>query len=247
MYDQVTVEVYQDNKMIASAPINEAERVASGYYYAGSFETSALPVSLVPYQIVWKYSLSGGPIYRDSCSLWVVNSSILSCIEDCKAKINKARTTLYGTHDSMYKVDTLMTWLRRAADAFNGAYGVFTSFTFLNAKGSIREYWLLYAELFAIESQYLLEGEKAFNFQGSNISLDVDKTQYLDSAASKIQSRLDNEFKPFKQNLVIRGATSGDGSVDPTILQKGAIGAVGISISQVSLWSRFRPIIPRRF
>jgi hypothetical protein len=100
----------------------------------------------------------------------------------------------------------------------------------LNAKGAIREYWLMYAEMFAIEAQYLAEGESAFNYQGANISLDVDRTGFLDSAASKIQSRLDNEFKNVKQVMVMRGATSGDGSVDPARLQKGAIGAVGVSI-----------------
>ncbi|MEK9322795.1 hypothetical protein, partial [Escherichia coli] len=61
-------------------------------------------------------------------------------------------------------------------DAFNGAYGQFTSFTMTNARGPIREYWLLYAELAAIQSQYLAEGEKAFNYQGAAISLEVDRT-----------------------------------------------------------------------
>ncbi|MDN3080092.1 hypothetical protein, partial [Enterococcus faecium] len=71
--------------------------------------------------------------------------------------------------------------------------------------------------------------KKAFNYQGAAISLEVDRTQYLETAARDIQSRLDSEIKDVKVNLIIKGNTSGDGSADPTKLQPGAIGAVGFS------------------
>ena len=245
-YDQVFVELYRDNSMVGSLRVTNPIRVSSGYHYASSLDTAQLPVNLVPYRVVWKYSQSSGPTYRDHTSLWVINATILSAIEDCRAKINKARTTLYGTPDHQFPPETIMTWLRRAADSFNGAYGNFTSFTFTNAKGVIREFWLLYAELFSVESQYLAEGEKAFNFQGAAISLDVDRTQYLEAAASRIQQRLDSECKALKQNLIIKGCVSGDGSADPYRLQKGAIGAVGITRTQASPWGLFRPVLPVR-
>ena len=137
-----------------------------------------------------------------------------------------------------------MLWLRRARDAFNGAPGGFTSFTMLNAKGSIREYWLMYAELGAIEAQYMAEGEKAFNFSGAAISLDIDRTGFLDSAASKIQSRIDNEIKPFRQNLIIKGNVAGDGSADPSRLRAGALGSVGITITPASPWGPYHQGLP---
>jgi len=103
---------------------------------------------------------------------------------------------------------------------------------------------LMYAEVLAIESQYMAEGEKAFNFSGAAISLDVDRTGYLDNAASKIQSRLDNEIKPFKQNLIIKGQTSGDGSADLSKLAQGALGSVGITITPASPWGPYRSGLP---
>jgi hypothetical protein len=152
--------------------------------------------------------------------------------------VNKARTTLYGRPDLLYPVPTCLTWLRRGADAFNIAYGQFTNFTFTNALGGIREFWLLEAELAAIQAQYLAEGEKAFSYQGAQISLEVDRTSYLDTAANAIQSRLDNELKSIKTNLIIKGNTSGDGSADPSALRAGAIGAVGITITPANMWGR---------
>lgn len=246
LYDTVQVQLYQDNTLLASANINTYARVASGYYYAGTFDTSALPVSLEPYTIVWNYSNTSNPsaVYSESSNLWITNPTIMTAVSDVLSKINKARTTLYGTPDLLFPPTTIMTWLRRARDNFNGGPGGFTSFTFTNAKSAIREYWLMYAELLAIESQYMAEGEKAFDFSGAAISLNVDRTGYLDNAAGKIQARLDSELKAFRQNLIMKGATSGDGSLDPSKLQRGAIGSVGITITPASPWGPYRAGLP---
>ena len=114
-----------------------------------------------------------------------------------------------------------------------------------NAKGIIREYWLLCSELGALEAQYLTEGEKAFNFSGAAIQLDVDRTGFLDSMIGAIRSYLDSNLKPIKQNMTQKGYTEGDGS--GTDGQGGiqasahALGTVGISIHPASAWGRFYP------
>jgi hypothetical protein len=127
-------------------------------------------------------------------------------------------------------------------DLFNNAYGVFTSFDMTNAMGGVREFWLLCAEKAALEAQYGLEAEKAFNFSGAAISLDVDRTGAIDSMISKIQNQLDQELKPLKQNLIIKGNTSGDGSGpngngDFSPASRGAMGSVGIAITPASIYS----------
>jgi hypothetical protein len=240
-YDNVTVELWAGGtQIIPPTPITDFQTVSSGYVYAGVIDTSMLGVSLVPYSIVWKYwaSNNASVVYQERADLFIVNPPILGAVQDMKAKVNKARTTLYGRPDLLYPVPTCLTWLRRGGDAFNGAYGQFTNFTFTNALGIIREMWLLESELAAIQSQYLAEGEKSFSYQGAQISLEVDRTSYLDTAANAIQSRLDNELKAIKTNLIIKGNTSGDGSANVTALQAGAIGAVGISITPANMWGR---------
>jgi hypothetical protein len=240
-FDNVTLELWAGGtQLVPPTPITEFQTVASGYVYAGVIDTSQFMVSLVPYSIIWKYwaSNNASVVYQERADLFIVNPSILGAVHDMKAKVNKARTTLYGRPDLLYPVPTCMTWLRRGGDAFNGAYGQFTNFTFTNALGPIREFWLLEAELAAIQSQYLAEGEKSFSYQGAQISLEVDRTAYLDTAANAIQSRLDNELKLIKTNLIIKGNTSGDGSANVTALQAGAIGAVGITITPANMWGR---------
>lgn len=253
LYDRVGIEIHFDNEAIVPLTMvvdssqqgsEDPVRVSSGWYYAVTIDTEGLPVSLEPYVVIWKYWDSRFPnqVYREAAKLFLINASVADAIDDVKAKINKARTTLYGSPDLLFPPSTILTWLRRGRDMFNGFHGVFTSFTMLNAKGPIREYWLMCAEVGAIQAQYLAEGEKAFDFQGAAIQLSVDKTQYLDTALGQIQGRLDSELKPMKQNLVKRGNTTGDGDADPTRLQRGAIGSVGITISPAMSGGAYRYI-----
>lgn len=239
LFDTVAVSVYADNKRLGTSTISEVTRVGSGYFYAANFDTTSMPESLEPYTIIWEYSNASDPtnVYSEQACLWVVNPTILTAIADVKAKVNKSRTTLYGSPDLLFPATTILTWMRRGRDSFNGGGGgQMTNFTMTSAKGPVREWWLLCTELGAIEAQYMAEGEKAFEFSGAAISLNVNRTDYLDNMASKIQARIDNELKPFKQNLIIKGNTGGDGSADTSRLRAGAIGTVGITITAASPW-----------
>jgi hypothetical protein len=242
LFQNYVVELWAGGTLLASTPIANAERVSSGYFACATIDTTAMLPSCIPYSVIWKMWNQPAQTFREKAALWIVTDSMMQAIDDVQSKVNKARTTLYGTPDSQFPSTEIMKWLRRGMDLFNGFQGQFTSFTMTNAMGVVREYWLLCAEKYALESQYLLEGEKAFNYSGANISLDVDRTQYLDNMASKIQSILDNELKPLKQNLIIKGQTSGDGSGasgtgDFSQLQHGAMGAVGITITPASIYN----------
>jgi hypothetical protein len=64
--------------------------------------------------------------------------------------------------------------------------------------------------------------------------------------ASKIQAVLDNEVKPFKQNLVIKGITRGDGSGNSSgngtgdMHRAGRTAAVGLLLTPASLFGGYR-------
>lgn len=245
LWDNVVLEVYNDQQKLAEAVIaapglpSKPVRNSSGWTYMASIDTSQMVMSYIkPWTLIWKYWSSADPDvkYTENADFWVINPVINQALSDMRARINKAQTTIYGKPDLLFPPETMLTWFRRAADAFNTWGGVFTSVTFTNPSGALREYWLMIAELYALESQYLAEGAKAFDFQGAAISLTVDQTQYLDAMAAKIQARLDNELKPLKQNLLYKGNDKGDGSADPARLQRGAMGSVGISIHPATPW-----------
>lgn len=240
LYDNVTLEIWAAGTRIAGpTPITENTRVADGWLFEAVVPTSGFKVSLIPYSVVWRYNPSTNPSlnYQETTELFIVNPTIMTAVMDVRAKIQKAGVTIYGTPDLLFPDPTILLWLRRGMDYFNGSYGQFTNLTMTNAQGPIREYWLLCAEKFALEAQYLAEGNKAFDFQGQAISLTVDQTQYLDNAIGKIQHILDSELKLVKSNMIRRGATNGDGSQDPSRLAVGAFGAVGVTITPANVWN----------
>jgi hypothetical protein len=244
-YENVGIEIYRDNELIVPfVPILDKRRVSDGWLYKGDIDTSAIAdivASLDPYTISWVYfnNQTSNVKQRQISRLFVVNASILQATEDMRGIINKAVTTIAHRQDMIFTVPALLAFLRIGRDGFNGAHGMFTSFTMTNAKGPVRYFWIKYAEIHALRSQFLAEGEKTFNFQGQAISLDVDRTQFYSQLADNWQTLLDNEVKPVKQNLIKKGVLGGDGDTSVIGLGHGAIGSVGITITPATQFGKY--------
>lgn len=240
-YPDVSFSVNANNRQIvASAPSTNPKRVAGGWLYTALLNTAdstTWPASLNPYQVLWRYKDTHDPTpTRETGRLFLLNSSMMDAIIDVESMVMKARTTIDGSQDRVFDPATIMTWLRRGRDMFNAAGGIITDFTMTNATGIVREMWLRYSEISALRAQYLAEGEKAFNFSGQNISLDVDRTQYFSALADSLQNEIDGNIATLKKNLQIKGILGGDGDVAGKLtgITPGAMGAVGIQRNAVS-------------
>lgn len=245
----VTAGVYDSNNNLLFSPqVDSSTEVAGGYLFSTKIDPSnvspsgnPLLASLDPYVLSWKAvdSQSLYTVNRSVSEIFIVNTSILSAVEDARRMVMKANTTLFGFEDTLFDVVTILSWLRRGRDLFNSAAGMFTEFTMKNATGGIREYWLRYSEVAMLMAQSLAEGEKAFNYSGQAISLEVDKASVYQAAADSLQQKLDNDIKPMKQNLLKKGAIGGDGNMAG--LAQGARGAsmLGISIHPASQFGRY--------
>jgi hypothetical protein len=174
-------------------------------------------------------------VERQTGRLFLVNASIMQAVTDMRTVISKAETTILGTRDILFTESLLLAYLRRGKDAFNVAYGMFTAFDMSNAQGPVREYWMRYAEVYALRAQFLAEGEKVFNFSGQAIQLDSDRTSYYQQLADNIEQRISEECKMVKQNLIKKGILGGDGNLkDLTAMRHGSNGAVAITITPAS-------------
>lgn len=243
-YDHVGIELYQlsgSMNLVAFTEVQEKYKTADGYYCVAHIDTTTIPVALEHYIVVWKYWNDAKPneVYRQTGRLFVTNASILSATDDVRSFIQRADTTLAHQQDLVFSVPALMTFLRMGRDHFNGAYGTLTQFDMTDATAAIRAFWIMHANVQALRAQFLAEGEKAFNFSGQSIQLDVDRTQYYTQLASEIQQQLDNECKAFKQNLIKKGIVTGTGNCDDISLRLGAIGSIALSITPASNFSRF--------
>lgn len=236
---------YQNDKITGDIPANQSARTSDGWLYTGMLQGVVLPAHLEPYSIMWTGYNSNAPAARErqTGKVFIVNASIMSAVSDLRLMINKAHTTLFHEQDMIFSEAVLLSFLVSGRDYFNGAgAGMLTAFTMLNAQGSIREFWIRSSAVAALRAQYLAEGEKAFNFSGKAISLDVDRSQFYQSLLDNLKSELDTELKPFKQNLIKKGINTGDGNMDPSLglgMRRGANGSVGITISPATGWSKW--------
>jgi hypothetical protein len=138
----------------------------------------------------------------------------------------------------VFDTQTLISFLRRGKDTFNGAGGYVTAFDMTDATGGVRDFWLGYSEVAMLEAQALAEGEKAFDFQGDAIQLSVDRTQYYNQAADNLRSRLENGVRQYKANLQLKGVSGGSGNVDGATLGRNKP-FVGITVHPASQFGRY--------
>jgi hypothetical protein len=240
-WDTVTVDVYDENtKIVVDAPTSNPVQTADGWQYTCQFipdPNNPMVARLESYTVIWKTSNVARPGYveRQTGRLFLVNASIMQAVTDMRTVISKAETTILGTRDILFTESLLLAYLRRGKDAFNVAYGMFTAFDMSNAQGPVREYWMRYAEVYALRAQFLAEGEKVFNFSGQAIQLDSDRTSYYQQLADNIEQRISEECKMVKQNLIKKGILGGDGNLkDLTAMRHGSNGAVAITITPAS-------------
>lgn len=204
--------------------------LADGYQYQLSVATPAQAASLVPYNIIWDYQVSG-QVYHESAQLFLVTPSILDAMKAVLVQVNKSRA--HFGFQPVFSEPEILNYLRLGMDYFNGLFNP-TMFTMTNATGPIRFFWIQCSCIIALRSQYLMEGEAAFNFSGQSVSLDVDRSQFYEGLASAIDQQIQEPLRSLKANLAKRGLLMGDGNVNPTALTRNAIGTIGISASPVS-------------
>lgn len=236
-YDSVVLEIYDRMDVVVVGPVNlkpTETLVSGGVLYTAQVNTTSFSVDLVPRTVAVKYSdgHTNAPINRTFGRLYVVTPTTLAACEDLRTFINRTNTTIVGSPDMVFTTSALLTFLRMGKDYFNMLHHM-TSFTMSRASGGIRDGWLMCTSIRALRSQFMSEGEQAFDYQGQAISLTVDRTQFYDSLAGNLEGQLEM-YKNFKAQLTKRGITSGDGDLDNTSGQRGNIAAVGVNSTPVS-------------
>lgn len=234
-YKYVNLEGYRGNaKSFVPRSASADGKDGGGYLYTGQVGLrDYINASLDPISIVWSYGdqEDGSDRMRETSQLFIANPVILDAIKDMQAWLNRAYADSGRQPVTTFSPIDFVKYLRTGRDNFNAADKP-TEFSMLGAAGPIRWFWIGYSCVAAARAQYLAEGMKAFNFSGQVTQLDIDTTQYWDSAAQAMEQQLSEQVKPFKDNLVKRGILGGDGS--SMALRAGAVGAVGITIHGMS-------------
>lgn len=236
-FTNVSAKLYAGNTDTnATLTISDPIQTNAGFMYTASFDSSALPASLEAYSCAWSYE-QNTQVFNEASRVWLLTPSLMQAIPEAQSMVMKARTTINQAPDTLFDPPVIISWLQQGRDLFN-ATGANTWFDMTNATGSIRVFWLRATEILALRSQALAEGEKAFNFQGSSVQLEVDRATIYNQLADSLQSQYDNDVKPFKQQLATRNLIRGDGDYMGFGSKpfRPRMGSLGITRTPINYW-----------
>ena len=222
--DVATVQIFRENRLLHTVNDVTSEIVGNDERH-WSFSISAQNIGADPqleaYNVLWTT--------RDNTQadhLYVYTPTMFSAMEELNGLINYVNTK-FRLDDLVVDRSQLAAFLKVGADKFN-ATGLPTTFDMTAAASTIRYWWLMCSQAYALRILYLAEGMRSFNFSTQSISLDVDLTQYIESQASALESAIESGLPQLKQTLHKRGALGGDGSLG-SIAPGRVSAAVGIT------------------
>jgi hypothetical protein len=169
------------------------------------------------YIAVWEYSSGSQPPATFVQKIYCVDLFTLSQTSDLRMYLDKVSKDidLY----TGYRESDLYFYMVNGLRHINMITPI-TTWTSVSFKGDLSMAlfaWHQGAAYCALRSQYLAEGDSAFDYSGSPVSLSVDRTQYIESELGRIQEWLNGEFKEFKKHWKNRNYGFVLGTTMPTV------------------------------
>lgn len=211
--DPVTVRGFFNNEML----FNTAVSIRKGAdRFVFEFPARELPVSLSPSLLQVSYTV-GGKAFKHSLKAWCVTPQIVLAQTHIIDQLDKARIT-NDLPELDYTDGDLLSYLERGLHMFN-TIGFPTAFTGTNMQGPLFDAWLMCSTYYALCAQLLAESQLAFNYGGQGVTLDMDRSQGLEAALGRIESKLNDYVMPLKKHLSRQSIIAGDGSVGASSLR----------------------------
>jgi hypothetical protein len=128
-----------------------------------------------------------------------INTNLLPLMTSLRMLIDRFQKRL-GRLQAFEDSD-LLEYLAQGLRAVNLSYPT-TGYTMDSFPDDIQELVLLAAGWWGLQAQRLLEADLAFNFSGQSVTLSVDRTAQLDSAASSMMEMFNSKIGPAKMAYV---------------------------------------------
>ncbi len=194
-----TLNLYSGETLVATYNATE-----SGHYYDYYIYSAVIPenvLSNTEYILVWINSISDTTYYQ---KLNVMDLRYMSKVADLRMyldKVHKDMDLYVGYRDS-----DLYFHILRGLSIVNSITPV-TGWTIdqIRLGGTLETaiFGLDAASMWScLQSQYLAEGDSAFDYSGQPVSLTVDRTQFIESQISRLWDYLQGEFKLYKKQVV---------------------------------------------
>lgn len=202
--------VYASSELIGSADLTTTQVQDEKIYQFDTLETSSLltvgDTGISPYIIKWSYTVNG----RTSDEfhfVFVINARTLNIINQLRRTIDKARSEHPNPVLRYTDVD-LVAYIMQGLSLINGLKPNITNWDFNTLPAALHLGLVQAAAYCALSAQYLAEGQAAFDFSGQAISLNVDRTQYIDAALGRIMDFINDKI-PATKKMLLRSSSMG--------------------------------------
>lgn len=208
---EVMVNMYQyggETKIVSGVYPSTIQRAVEGdslvYYYDIPGNKIGKNVS---YNILWKVRGSVSEPYDHLFqNLTSVSPNTMVLVTSLRMLIDKLQKKL-GTIKA-YEDSDLVEYLNRGMQLTN-SYGAYTNYNLNTMPNVLAVYLILFSGWYAIQAQYLLGVDTAFNFGGQSVTLDYDQTSGLSDWAGRVNDYITATLPQVKTQLVRRTQSAG--------------------------------------
>ncbi len=197
------------------------ENVGTGSVHA-TVDFVAPLLGVGEYVAHWRYKV-GASVHHDFRQAFIISTKTASILSNLRMFLDQSGITRFLATYSFSDVE-LVDCLYRAADRINAEPPQVTAFTPDSMPFGLIEAQRRAALHEMLNRLYLAEGLATFDFQGGSISVNVERTQYIQTKMDEMGSWLDSKLTAIKSvNLAGR-----------------SIGILHVSVSQGGLNNNFR-------
>ena len=158
---------------------------------------------MFPYLVIYTYTMANGHTNTEIHPVYVMNSAMMLAVNDMRMYLDKARN--YDIDPSLRWTDAeLAHFLMSGLQRFNTANPSITGFNIMTYPKQMFYMLVKLAEYEALNALYLAEGMRSFSFSGASTTLEVNRTQYIQTKMDEIGRWIDSNLTNAKTLLMKR-------------------------------------------
>lgn len=173
-----------------------------------------------PYIVTYTFTTQSGRQEVEVHMLYIINSIAAILINNMRRYLDMARNYDLNVDLRLTEEDYIH-FITVGLQRINGANPNTTEYTLCNFPKNFLYLLEKCATVELLNAWYLAEGMRSFEFTGASVSLNVDRTQYIEKKMDEINSWLDNNLEKQKELMIRKGNTAGNLGIALTSVTNG--------------------------
>jgi len=187
------------NKTYPSSVSRVKNSSTGGYVYYYNIPANTLSIN-TEYLAVWDITETVASVPTTVVQkIRVIYFPVLTKIAQIRMLIDKVQKQSGRVH--AYEDEDIIEYITQGLKLVNSIFPI-TSYTEITVPDSLDFYWTIASAWYGLNAQYMLEADTAFNFSGQTVTLDADRTGFIESELGRLWDLLAEHLPKLKMRLV---------------------------------------------